>query len=220
MIEMNPYYAHPSAVGPVFDVAHFSRWKSLHMGLAAAVFGVLATALLVVAWKPDLVFDKPPKIVEDLHKETLELREKKPWYALGGTAIVGLVAFVGIAGACCSLGNAIGGNYYFRAGPGGLSLRVPGTLDWKALGLRYRVIEMDVPAEWIESWEIVQGKRIGSLSGSAGNLYGLFSMKLDDGRHIGFGLDCFREPARIIYDRIKESQQMVPARLDEEPATA
>lgn len=213
MIEMNPYYAHDSEVGPVFDVAHWSRGKNVFSGMTTFIFGAVIASAMVLAWKPTLVWEKPPKVVRDIHKETLKLEREHKWVAYGGTAVAGLFGYVALVGSCALLIDAAVGSYYFRAGPHGLSFHVPNGLDWLRLGLVFRELRRDVPYSQIKRWEVVQHRRLGALSRNVGNIMAFFKLETMDGKKEEFNLDCFREPAYLIYERIQQAAEMVPADL-------
>lgn len=66
------YDAHDSAVGPVFDVATFSRKAQWVLAISSATFGLLICTALILAWKPTLLIAQPPKLVEKLHTAVME----------------------------------------------------------------------------------------------------------------------------------------------------
>ncbi len=217
MIEMSPFYAHDSAVGPVFDVATWSRGKAWSMAVFAFLFGALVATALVFAWKPTLLLEKPPEFIASFHQETLKLQKEHPWAALGGTAFVALVGLLALAGSCASVLDALTGDYHFRAGPGGISLRVPHGLDLSKFGLVFKKLELELPMEQIHQWTIVQHKQLGSMSRSAGNIMAFLKIRTVDGKREEFNLDCFREPSHVIQSKINDALEMVPAQFGPPP---
>lgn len=222
MIEMSPFYSHESAVGPVFDVATWSRSKTWFMAVIALAFGLVLVTAMILAWKPALLLDAPPEIVADIHQETKKLAEENPWAAYSGSAVVGLLAFFALAAACASTIDAVRGGHYFRVGPGGISLRVPHGLDFSRFCLVFEKLELDLPMHKIDDWTVVQHKQFGSTSRNSGNVTAFLKIQLTDGTKQEFNLDCFREPASVIHSKINDALHMVPAQFgsDKHVATA
>jgi len=218
MIEMSPFYAHESSVGPVFDVATWSRRKAWTMVIGALLFAACAVGGLVLAWKPTLLFAKPPTAITHFHKETLKLKNDHAWAAIFGTGLVAVAGWFGLAGAIASLINAAGENtYYFRVGPGGIALCVPHGLDISRLGLVFKRLEIQLPLDQIADWKVVQHRQLGAMSRHAGNTMAFFKLRTVDGKKEDFNLDCFREPARVIHGKINDALQMVPAQMNAAP---
>ena len=221
MIEMSPFYAHDSSVGPVFDAATWSPGRSLWMGIVAFGFGVVITVAIIAAWTPTLLVDKPPQVLTDFHDETLKLAGEHPWIAYGGSVLAGLFALVVLAASCACAMDAASGDYYLRVGPGGISLRVPHGLDPARLFLASAKREADIPMDELDDWTIVQNKQLVSLSRNAGNVSAFLQIKVRDGRRHYISLDCFREPARVIRSKINDALEMVPAGFSlQEPVEA
>ncbi len=213
MIEMSPFYSHQSTVGPVFDVATWSRGKTWFMGVCALLFGLLVVAAMILVWHPTLLLEEPPEVIADVHEETVKLAKDNPWAAYGGSAIVGLFGFISLAAAFASAVAAIHGGYYFRAGPGGISLRVPHGLDLSKFCLAFKRLEIDLPMSQIADWTIVQHKQAGSMSRNTGNVMAFLKIRMADGKKEEFNLDCFREPSFVIHSKINDALQMVPAQF-------
>ncbi len=213
MIEMSPFYSHQSAVGPVFDVATWSRGKTWFMAAAALLFGLLVVAAMVFAWQPTLLLDTPPEVLAGFHEETVKLAKENPWVAYGGSAVVGLIAFFSLAASLASAVDAIRGGYYFRAGPGGISLRVPHGLDFSKLCLAFKRLEVDLHMDQLDDWTIVQHKQFGSMSRNSGNVMAFLKIRMANGKKEEFNLDCFREPSFVIHSKINDALQMVPAQF-------
>lgn len=213
MIEMSPYYAHQSPVGPVFDVATWSPRKALTLAIVCLIVAVVFTSGAVYAWDPGLVFDRPPKALKTFNREIADLKKEHPWGTGIGIGVLGLIGYLGLAGACSGTVDFLRGGYYFRAGAAGISLRVPNGLDFKRLGLCSGVLQLDLRLAEVAKWGIVQRKRAGALSRDAGNISAHFNLKTVHGAKHQFSLDYFREPARIIARKLEDALQMVPARL-------
>ncbi len=213
MIEMNPYYAHDSSVGPVFDVATWSRRKAATLGCGAVVFGLLGIGLLVVCFKPDLFLDKPPKVVRQIHSETQRMVRTHAAGTYAVTGVVGVGIYCAFATGFAFFHDLSAANYFFRIGRGGMSVRVPNGLDPMKAFLSQKILRMDLPFEQIADWKIVQHKQVGSLSRNTGNKTAYVNIKLIDGQRRSFFLDLFREPAHVIKSKIDSALQMVPADL-------
>jgi hypothetical protein len=203
MIEMNPYYARPSRVGPVFDVASFSVARAVVTG----VFGLGLTAMVGVAvvyvWNPSLL-SRPPDWFADTHQEVQELWKRYPRGTPIGLGVGALVTLVFLAASIAFLRSALVNDYYVRAGAGGLSLRVP---------YSFAVQELDVAWEDIVQLTVIQKKQLGALARHAGNLDALLRLELRGGDKHEVDLDHFRQPGYLIYDRLQEARQMRPAVL-------
>ncbi|MEQ8790055.1 MAG: hypothetical protein RIC55_27410 [Pirellulaceae bacterium] len=213
MPEMNPYYAHPSPVGDVFDVAAWSPAKTFGMGLTGIVLATLVGVAAACIWDPGLMKEYLPDLAKDLARENAKLTKAYPWAIPAIVGGLGCLTYVFLAAGVTFAGDALRSNCYFRAGPGGMSLRLPHGVSWAQLGFGSKVVELHVPWAEIKRWTITQHKRLGSLSPNAGNLNAHFDLTLRNGRSFHFSLDTFREPARIIYSRIEESQEMTTALL-------
>ena len=210
MIEMNPFYAHESSVGPVFDVATWSPRKAFVTAVFCLIGGIAFAGIAAYAWFPDLLFDEPPAAFESFGEEIGNLKEEHPWATQVGIGFVALIGFLGLAGACSSTVNCFSGDYHFRAGPGGFSIRVPDGLDLTTFGLTSKVLDLDIPGGEIADWQIVQHKQVGALSRNAGNTMAFFKLRTTTGKRHEFSVDQFREPSRIIYSKIEDAFQMVP----------
>jgi hypothetical protein len=204
MLEMNPYYARESHVGPVFDVATFSRGKALTLGTSGLVFAVLVGAAAVYVWNPNLVLPHAPKWFADGNRETLQLWKDYPRGTPAGVAGAGLIATLFLGASLSYLYQSFTGDSYIRVGEGGLSFRVPH--GWGCLAL-------DVPWDEVVELKVTQVKRLGSLSQNAGNIGGHFTLRTcSHGNHF-VSLDDFCEPAHVIYKRIEEARETRPAEL-------
>jgi len=205
MTTMNPYYAHESDVGAVFDVAHYSSRKALFMAFVGVVFAAFVGAAAAYVWKPDWFIRKPPVWYADAHQDVKDLMRQHPTGAKIGVGVAGLFAAVFFLAAASCVFNALSGNYYIRVGENGLSLRLPDSF--------FTAYERDLGWPDIAKVTVVQEKRFGALSQSSGNLGGELQLRLRDGDRRDLRLDHFREDAWLIYNRIQEAQEMQPAIL-------
>jgi len=218
MLEMNPYYAHESEVGPVFDVANWSPGKNVAMAIAALVFGVALLGFVIAATKPTLLLDDPPELVTSLTDEFKDLRKEHPWGTYAGLGVATFLGVIGLMGAVACTVDVATARYYFRAGPGGISFRVPQGFDWSKAGLAFSALEIDLPHDAISNWTITQTKQFGSMSQNAGNISASISIRTFGGKKYGFSLDMFREPAHVIKSKIDDALEMTPAMLGPEPS--
>jgi hypothetical protein len=152
-------------------------------------------------------------VLQSLRKDIVKLKKENELIAQAGIGIVGFIGWFGLASACSGVVNFFQGDFYLRAGRGGISIRVPNGPDLTRLGFVSSVLDLDVPGEEIKDWTIVQHKRAGSLSRDAGNTMAFFKLTTAGGKKYEFSLDHFREPARIIHSKILDAFQMVPADL-------
>ncbi len=218
MIEMSPFYAHDSSVGPVFDVATWSRGKAVWMAGACLIGGIVFATAAVYALSPGLFFEKPPEWLGEFNENLREWKADYPWATYAGIGVAALFGLGALAGAFTSIADCIESDYYFRAGPGGISFRVPNGLDFSRFCLATRVLELDLSHDEIADWTIVQHKQLGALSRDAGNISAHLKIRTVAGKKHEFLLDCFREPARIIDQKIKDAMQMVPANFGPDDA--
>lgn len=213
MMEMNPFYAHASSSGPVFDVATWSGRKMLAMALFALPLGLGLLAVALFFWSPDLLFQRPPEPIKELSGEILKLHRQHAWARPVGAGVLGLVGWFFLAAGISSIGDCLRGDFHFRVGPGGFALRVPFGIDLTKLGLTSTILDLDLPWEEVTHWTVVQVKQLGSLSRNAGNIGGHLKLKTADGQRYEISLDCFREPAFIIHSKIQDALQMTAASL-------
>jgi hypothetical protein len=211
MTKMNPYYAHRSPVGDVFDVATWSPGKNFGMGLTGIVLATLAAVAAVCVWDPGMMAQYVPDLAKDLARANAKLTRAYPWATPAIVFGLGALAYIFLAAGVTFATDGMRSNCYFRAGPGGMSLRLPNGMSLAKLGFGSQVVNLNLPWSSIQRWTITQHKRLGSLSPNAGNRNAHFDLKLRDGRRFRFSLNIFREPARIIYSRIEESQGMTTA---------
>lgn len=200
MTVMNPYYAHASSVGDVFDVAHFSRGKSLFTGLIGIGFGAAIAFAAAYVWNPDAILQEPSEIWAEAHQDLKDLQVDHPVGVQVGVGVAGLFALLCVIGGLTCFANAATAGFYLRVGEGGLSVRAPEVIG--------RPFEQDYAWEEIEKLTVVQHKRLGAMSRGDGNLGGELEIRVATGKTRVVRLDDFREDAWLIYDRIEEARQM------------
>jgi hypothetical protein len=196
---MNSYYAHESAVGPVFDVAHYSRLKALWMALLWLGFAGFVGLGAAYAWDPDWINSSPSADWAKAHQELKDFLLDHPWGVNVGVGLAVMFAVLGLTAGVSCLVSLVSGNYYVRVGEGGISLRVPDVLG---------ALERDLAWSEIALLKVVQEKYLGSLSQSSGNIGGELQLRTHDGWSRDVRLDHFREDAWLIYNRIEEARQM------------
>ena len=150
---MHSYYARESEVGPVYDVANFSRFKSIMMALAALVFAGLVGFGAVYFWNPGWIVSEPSEIWANAHQETKDLTRQHPLGVKIGVAVASLFTGLCLVMSISCVANAVSADYYIRVGEGGLSLRVPDGL----LGTYQR----DIAWPEIAQLNVVQEKTFG-----------------------------------------------------------
>lgn len=215
MITMSPGYAHESPVGPVFDVTKWSPSKSIWMGLVGLVFAAIALAAATFLWNPKIMEGNMLPGTEHVINDVVEAHTTHVWKMRGALAVAaGLGWLLGVA-SIAWLRDGIAGNYYFRAGPGGISLRLPHGLSWTHGGFVSAVLELDLPWEEIDGLTVVQTKELGSLSRNAGNISAELRILLHSGIKYTISLDGLEAAAYLIHERLNEAQHSAMANLDE-----
>lgn len=127
---MTAYYAHSSPVGHVFDVATWSPNKARRMGVFALLVG-LGFVLVTLLLANPLWLMEPPKSepMKGLVGAILAAHTSSPWGIGAGMAVTGMFGWMSVSFAVASWRDA-GGDYHFRVGAGGISVRVPDGIDW------------------------------------------------------------------------------------------
>lgn len=216
MIEMSPAFAHESKVGPVFDITSWSPSKSIWMGLVGLVFAAAGLATATFMWHPKIMEGKMPPGTEHVIGEAITAHRTHTWKMRGGIAVAGGLGLLFGVAAIAWLRDGYSGRYYFRAGPGGLSLRLPNGLDWQYGGLVSAAQELDLPWNIIDGLTVTQTKQLGSMSRNAGNISADLKIVMRSGQKHHISLDGLEAPAYLIHERLLESQEMVPADMGEE----
>lgn len=209
MAWMNPYYVRPSDVGDVVDVATWAPHKAINTFVLTLVFCAVAAAGAVIVWDPEIFLEAEPK-------EMAEFRADYAWAFQVGVGFLGVLAYWFLAVAVSSLVVFFYPSYYFRAGPGGLSVRVPNGPCVTTLGFTVNVLEFDMPWEEIERWWIVEKRPVGSLSRSCYQYLPYVNVKPVDGRKMEVPTDYFRESPNIIVSKIHDAQEMEVPTFEEE----
>ena len=161
---MNPYYSHESDVGPVYDVATYSRVKPIVTAITALAFAFFTGLGAVYFWNPDLIDPEPSEMWADAHQEAKDMMKDHPIGLKVGVGFTALFSAFCLAMTISFLCNSVSGQYHIRVGEGGISLRVPNGLA--------SVLEKDVPWSDIARLKVIQEKRVGAMSRNAGNTGG------------------------------------------------
>lgn len=117
-----PVPIHQSTVGPVIDVAHHQMCAGgCFLFLGGAALMALAILLVIVGFE----------------------RGAPEWSFWLVFALFFLLGWGVLSSGSYWLRSGFGRSYYFRAGRGGISVRIPGS--YTLLGLSYHVIQFDLP---------------------------------------------------------------------------
>jgi hypothetical protein len=172
-----------SGLGKVSDVGHYVRWKAISSGifnllLGGAFLGFGAFFLYLTQAEPAL---------------------SSLWFVavlpmLFGWLIFSMTAVPALRAGCQS-------GCYFRAGPGGLSLRIPvvKTLEAVLLVLGVKVVEYDLRWEQVKSYEVFV------YSTSFGSSYSIL-IRLNDGTNIWVPEQYFAETAGAMVANITRAR--------------
>lgn len=215
MIAMSPAFAHESKVGPVFDLTGWSGSKNIWMGLVGTVFATAAFATAIFLWQPKIMEGNMPAGSEQVISDVLWAHRAHPWEMRGGIAFAGIFGWICGVAALSGLRDGFATGYYFRAGPGGLSLRLPQGVSWRHGGLISNVLELDLPWDDIDGLTVTQVKQLGSMSRNAGNLGAELKIATRSGRHYDISLNGLEAAAYLIHERLMEAQEMVLADMEE-----
>ena len=214
MTQMNSFYAHESAVGPVFDLARWSGIKMLWMGIVGLGFAALVFTVALFVFDPTLFMERPPRGMEELFHGIRDGHRHHAWLmraALAGATLIGGLCGLG---SIATLSDGLRKDYFLRAGVGGLAVRVPQGVSWRHLGLVSHVLAMDLPWEEISDVRVMQAKQLGAMSRNTGNAHADLELTSKFGQVYSFSLDGFNAPAYLIHQRLEESQQMTSVDLE------
>ena len=205
MTTMNPYHSHPSDVGPVFDVAHYSPRKAIGTAVAGLVVGVLVGMVAGYMFSPDWMLRHPPQWFAQPHGEATAFLNRHALGATIGATVAALFAGACFAGAVSYLVNALTGNFFIRIGEGGVSVRVPDGI--------FTIFERDLPWTDISRLRVVQEKQDGAMSVNSGNVGAVLELRTRSGLKKSLRMDDFRENGWLIDNRIDQSREMQPTTL-------
>jgi hypothetical protein len=121
-----------------------------------------------------------------------------------GVATAGSLAAMFVIMACSYLYQSFTVEMYIRVGEGGISFCVP---------RGFRALAFDLRWDEIVKLTVTQQRQVGSLSRNAGNLGGQITMRTRSHGNLYICLNDFREPAHLIYDRIRDAKATRPAEL-------
>jgi len=168
-----------------------------------------SVAAAVYLWGPGFVVEGEP---EDL----AQARKDYGWAFQLGVGFLGLLAYWCLAVALSSLIVFFHPSYYFRAGPGGLSVRVPNGPCLSTLGLTVNLLEFDMPWDEIQRWWIVEERPLGGVSRSCYSYPSFVNVKTFAGEEFSIPTEYFRESPNIIVSKITDAQEMEVPTFDEE----
>jgi hypothetical protein len=223
MYDLDSGYTVESAVGPVWDLTRWSGRGHLGMGFAALAIAVGSLAAAAFVWDSTWFFDRPPAELKQAVAELNGAWKTHPLAMQAGVAVGASFGVLCLLGASAMFTDAFRDDYFFRAGPGGVWLRLPHGLSWAHLGLVSKPIELELPWEEIAKIEVTQVKQAGSLSRNAGNLRAEMAIRARSGERHVLQLDGLEAAAYLIHERLNEARQQNNPDADwpdAQPATA
>jgi hypothetical protein len=156
-----------------------------------------------------------PPGTQHVISDVLEAHRTHARLIRGGIVLVGGLVWIFSAATVAFVHDGCCGNYYFRAGLGGVSFRLPHGLSWRHGGFVSEVLELDLPWHEIEHLTVTQTKQIGSLSRNSGNVGAELKIVTHLGETHHIDLSGLEAAAYLIHERLIEAQEMVPADLGE-----
>jgi hypothetical protein len=199
-------YAIDSPVGPVYDLTKWSGRGHLSMGFAALVFAAGSLAAAAFVYEPAWFFAAPPA---ELKEAVADLNAAWKSHAIAMQAGVTVAAMFGVLcllGASMTITDAFRTDYFFRAGPGGIWLRLPNGFSWEHLGLVSKPLELLLPWSEVSSIEVLQVKQLGSLSRNAGNVRAEMTLTARSGEKHVLPLDGLEAAAYLLHERLNEAR--------------
>ncbi len=116
MVEMNPYYAHESSVGPVFDITRWTGRGVANVAVVGLLFGVTLLVAAALVYEPTWLFKKPPEGFEDLVAGIRKGHKHYAWAMRGGIALSGLLGGVCVLGSVAMITDLFRRDYYLPHG--------------------------------------------------------------------------------------------------------
>jgi hypothetical protein len=216
MIEMNPYYAHESSVGPVFDLTQWTGRGILNAAVCGLLFGAVIIVAAVFVYEPGWFVDKkkPPQALKEMVVGIQKAHKTHAWAMRGGIVLAALFGGACVAGSVAMLSDTFRRDYYFRAGPGGLSLRMPGGVSWSHFGFVSKLVELELAWDEIASTTITQTRYVGAMSRNAGNISAEIKIVTRSGENHRLSLEGLEAAGYLVHQRLEEMRDMVPANLE------
>lgn len=200
-------YAIESAVGPVYDLTKWSGRGYLGMALAALVFAVGSLAATAFVWDSTWFFKTPPAELKDAVAEVDAAWKSNPLAMQAGVTVGALFGLFCLMATSITLTDAFRNDYFFRAGPGGVWLRLPNGISWAHGGLMSKPLELELPWDQIRKVEVLQVKQFGALSRNAGNLRAQMTLATRSGEKHVLQLDGLEAAAYLIHERLNEARR-------------
>lgn len=201
MALVNPFYVRSSSVGDVVDVATWSPRKALGTAIFGIVLGIGFAAAACFLWDAKLFVDAEPDWLARTNKE----HGPRMQAAVG---VLGFLAVAVVIGALSALAAYTKSDYYLRAGPGGLSVRVPDCIPLGSLVKSSDALEFDIPWTHVRRWGITEERPVGGLSTSTYEYPPIIDLETVDGEKYCIPTDYFRESTKIIATKIQDAMEM------------
>jgi len=167
---------HPSAVGPVADMATRGANRLLLVSALTLLVGLASAVGCVYA------------LIE---------------WAFIGVVILAPMAWLCLAVGTANLGIAYTGEWFIRAGAGGLSFRVPAIGPGLMIG-RYDVVERDLAWDAVKSCRPVPEPNLSPTNWFERAFMGALRVEMDEGEELLLGATAFAEDLPTMATRISQ----------------
>ncbi|MEX2188049.1 MAG: hypothetical protein WD875_14685 [Pirellulales bacterium] len=207
MFHLDSGYTIDSAVGPVYDLTKWTGRGRIGMGIAVLTFGIGFLAAAAFVWDSSLFFEKPPAELKDAVADMNDAWRTHTVAMKSGVGVAALLGVLCLLGASTLFSDAFRDDYFFRAGPQGLWLRLPNGFSWQHLGLVSKPLELELNWSDIANIEVTQTKQFGSLSRNAGNICADMTLRTRSDQTYVLPLDGLEAAAYLIHERLTEARQ-------------
>lgn len=197
---LDPTRMRESPVGPVVDVATWSTGKLVGQGLF-----MFAVATLFAL--PAIGFLFPSLAAEYLPERAWGLEDEDPWAVRGFGGLLAFVAWFGYMAAIHCASTLFDGNFFLRAGAGGVSFRLPGPFNLWTLGLTSKRSQADLPWRDIKRWTITGEKNFGAIGNSSTRYDESILFETHSGPVYYVMTNCFTESTKIIARKIMDATE-------------
>ncbi len=206
MDHLDSGYTIESAVGPVHDLTKWTGRGKIGVGIAALVFGLGALVVSAFVWDSTWFFDKPSENIKDAVAEMNDAWRTHTTAMQAGVTLGAIFGLFCLMGASTQFTDAFRTDYFFRAGTGGLWLRLPDGFSWAHFGLVSKPLELELSWDDVAKIEVVQTKQFGAMSRNAGNISASMTIRTRSGETHDLTLDGLEAAAYLIHERMIEAQ--------------